>query len=151
MPIVSLPLPIQLVNGNVADGGQVMTDLNAIASNVNANAAASGVNNDITALNALVSLPSGLTVVDWDLTAPNITGGTLTGVSIDSTSTAVTLPTGTNTNQIATMAAIVQAGLSSVLPGQPGGQPIYFLTTRNSFASWTVYVNDSRYKSAQGL
>jgi len=151
MAIVNLPLPITLINGNVADGGQVMTDLNAIASNVNANAAANGVNSDITALTALISLPINLTVTGWNLTNPIITGATIIGATIDSTTTGVTLPVGTNTNQLATMAAVVQAGLSSALPGQPGGQPIYFITSRNGAAQWTVYVNDSRYKSAQGL
>lgn len=48
-------LPFTLTNGTVADATQVMADFNQIVNNVNANAAKNGVNNDITALSALVT------------------------------------------------------------------------------------------------
>lgn len=48
-------LPFTLTNGTVADATQVMADFNQIVNNVNANAAKNGVNNDITALTALVT------------------------------------------------------------------------------------------------
>lgn len=54
MPIIGT-LPTQLLNGTVADAPSVMTDFNYIVQQVNANAAASGANNDITSLLALTT------------------------------------------------------------------------------------------------
>lgn len=51
--ICSTSLPYTFVNGTVADGTQVNANFQAIIACVNANAAKSGVNSDITALNAL--------------------------------------------------------------------------------------------------
>lgn len=138
MSIVSLPLPVQLTNGQVADGGQVMTDLNAIASNVNANAAASGVNGDITQLTALTSVTSnvtfngGLTMNNAALGSPTITGGT-----ISSSTTGVTLPVGTNTTQLATMAALINQAFSSGLPAISAGVADYVTTNDGSIGYWT--------------
>lgn len=138
MSIVSLPLPVQLTNGQVADGGRVMTDLNAIASNVNANAAASGVNGDITQLTALTSVTSnvtfngGLTMNNAALGSPTITGGT-----ISSSTTGVTLPVGTNTTQLATMAALINQAFSSGLPAISAGVADYVTTNDGSIGYWT--------------
>lgn len=123
MAIVSLPLPIQLINGNVADGGQVMTDLNAIASNVNANAAKNGVNSDITSLTALISIAAGLTITGAFITASTIstssfTSGTIVTSTIDAATTGVTQATGTNNTTLATTAFVVQTAFNSGLPGQ---------------------------------
>lgn len=52
-------LPYTLVDGQIADGGQVMSDLNTIANGVNANAAHNGANNDITSLSGLTTPLSG--------------------------------------------------------------------------------------------
>jgi hypothetical protein len=144
MAIVGLPLPIQLINGNVADGGQVMTDLNAIASNVNANAAKNGVNSDITALLALTTIATGVTITNASLLNPTVSGGTFTGISIvgstiDATTTGVTLPVGTNTNQLATMAALLQAAFQATLPGQPGGLFAYYLQSKANVISWQLF------------
>lgn len=48
-------LPFTLTNGTVADATQVMANFNQIVNNTNANGAKNGVNNDITALTALVT------------------------------------------------------------------------------------------------
>lgn len=122
-----------------------MTDLNAIASNVNANAAKNGVNSDITSLTALVSIAAGLTITGATLTNPiinnpTITGGTATGIALDSTSTVPTAPTGTNTTEIASTAFVTQAAFATVLPAQPGGVTIFYLQTQNGVASWSLVV-----------
>jgi hypothetical protein len=49
------PLPVTLTNGTLADANQVMSDFNAIVTNVNTNAAKNGANSDITALSALAT------------------------------------------------------------------------------------------------
>lgn len=129
MSIVSLPLPVQMANGQVADGGQVMTDLNYIASAVNANAAGSGVNSDITQLTNLSTISSNVTFSGGvTLTNPAINGAT-----IDGTTTGVTQPVGTNTNQLATMAALIQQAFSTALPAQSLG----LLTSNGSTAGFT--------------
>src|SRR5713101_7230346 len=120
MAIVSTPLPIQLTNGTVADGGQVMTDLNAIASNVNSNAAQNGVNSDITSLTALTSIPSNLTAIGTTITNGTFNTCSIVGNTIDSTTTGVTQAVGTNTTQLATMAAIVNQAFLTGLPSQTG-------------------------------
>jgi hypothetical protein len=48
-------LPFQLQNGTTADATQVMADFNQIVNNVNANAAKSGANSDITSLTGLTT------------------------------------------------------------------------------------------------
>jgi len=116
LAIVTLPLPIQLINGQVADGGQVQTDLNAIASNVNANAAKNGVNNDITSLTALTSVVSGLSITGASLLNCSFASGSIVGTTIDSTSTGVTQAPGTSTTQLATTAFVVAQAFSGVLP-----------------------------------
>lgn len=151
MTIVTLPLPIQLVNGTVADAGQVMTDLNAIASNVNTNAAKNGVNSDITSLTALTTINAGVTMSGEFITNSTITGGTIVGAAIDTTTTAVTQPVGTNTTQLATMAAIFNQILSTVLPNQAGNSG-KFISTNGVVADWRVipglYMYD--YQNFQG-
>lgn len=77
MPIVTLPFPQPLVNGNVADANQVTADLLAIASGVNENAAANGINTDITELIAAIFTGDGTTGWAYDATGINyISGGT---------------------------------------------------------------------------
>lgn len=61
MPIIT-SLPVILQNGTTADASQVMANFNAIVNAVNANAAKSGVNSDITNITALtvaLSVPQG--------------------------------------------------------------------------------------------
>lgn len=137
MAIVSLPLPIQLINGNVADGGQVMTDLNAIASNVNANAAKNGVNSDITSLTALISIAAGLTITGATITASTYNGGTIVGTSIDATTTVPTAGPGTNTTQIASTAFVTATALSAVLPGISAPVTDYLISNNGSIALWS--------------
>lgn len=48
-------LPVTLQNGTTADATDVMSDLNKIRNDTNANAAANGANNDITSLSALTT------------------------------------------------------------------------------------------------
>src|SRR3974390_3267293 len=48
-------LPYTFVNGQVADANQVMANFNFIVNSTNANAANSGINTNITQLNALVT------------------------------------------------------------------------------------------------
>ena len=141
MAIVTLPLPIQLLNGTVADAGQVMTDLNAIASNVNANAAKNGVNSDITALLALITIAPGVTITGATINGATITnsafiGGTITGTAIDGTSTVPTAPAGTATNQIASTQFVINTAFASALPSQAGNAG-KFVTTNGSVASWS--------------
>lgn len=116
MSIVTLPLPQQLVNGTLADAGQVMTDLNSIASNVNANAAKNGVNSDITQLTALTSIVSGLSLTGASLLNCSFTSGTIVASAIDSTTTGITQALGTNTTQLATTAFVAAQAFSGILP-----------------------------------
>jgi hypothetical protein len=68
------------------------------------------------------------------------------------TPTAPTAAVGTNTTQIATMAALVAQSFSTALPAQPGGTNLYNLTSRASTAAWSVApTNPTVYASANGL
>lgn len=60
MAIVSLPLTVQLANGTPADATQVMTDLNQISTNVNANAAGLSQPNTFTQINTFQQPISGV-------------------------------------------------------------------------------------------
>ena len=51
--------PYQLLNGTVADAGQVMSNFNSLITCVNANAAGNGANTSIVSLSGLLSPPSG--------------------------------------------------------------------------------------------
>jgi microcystin-dependent protein len=51
--IVTVPLPVTLTNGTLADANQVMSDFNAIVTGVNTNGAKNGANSDITSLSVL--------------------------------------------------------------------------------------------------
>lgn len=159
MAIVTLPLPIQLINGNVADGGQVMTDLNAIASNVNANAAKNGVNSDITALTAITSIAPGLTISGATIststfnagtitnstivatgsifTNVTIIGGSISGVTIDGTTTGVTQPGGTNNTTLATTAFAVGLAFGAALPVISPAVANYFVSNDGVIGSWS--------------
>jgi energy-converting hydrogenase Eha subunit H len=141
MAIIGLPLPIQLINGNIADGGQVQTDLNYIASNVNANAAKNGVNNDITALTALTSIVSGLSITGATITSSTFTGGTITLSFIDGTNTGVTQAVGTSTTQLATTEFVANQAFSTALPLQTGNAG-KFLKTNGASASWVFLPPD---------
>lgn len=132
--IVTLPLPITLLNGTVADAGEVMSDLLAIASNVNANAAKNGVNNDITSLTALISIAPGITI-----TGAIIANSSIVNSIIDALTTGVTQPTGTNNTTLATTAFVVNTAFNSQLPAQLGNAG-KFLFTDGTIASW-VFVN----------
>lgn len=136
MAIVGLPLPITLLNGTTADAGQVMTDLNAIASNVNANAAKNGVNNDITQLLALTSIGAGLTITGASIFSSSFANGTITGTAIDATSTVPTAAPGTSTNQIASTAFVIATSFSSALPGISPAVADYFVTNDGTGAFW---------------
>lgn len=136
MTIVSLPLPIALLNGTVADAGQVMTDLNAIASNVNANAAKNGVNSDITSLTALISIAPGLTITGAFIVTSTFNSGTIVGSAIDSATTGVTQAAGTNTTQLATTAFVINTAFASGLPAQ-AGNAFKFVMTNGFVASWS--------------
>lgn len=138
MSIVSLPLPQQLVNGNVADGGQVMADLNAIASNVNANAAKNGVNSDITSLTALTSITSTLTITGWSINNSTLTTPTIIGGLIDSTTIGVTQPSGTNNTTLSTTEFATRLAFNAALPVQPGGTQPYILRSLGGVASWIL-------------
>lgn len=140
MAIVSLPLPITLLNGTTADAGQVMTDLNAIASNVNANAAKNGVNSDITALTALISINSGVTITGATISGSTITSCSIVGCTIDATTTGVTQPTGTNNTTLATTAFVANTAFNSALPSQTGNAG-KFVTTDGTNASWVFLPN----------
>lgn len=137
MAIVTLPLPIQLLNGNVADGGQVMTDLNAIASNVNANAAKNGVNSDITSLTALISINPGLTITGATIFSSSFTSGSIVASTIDSTTTGVTQPVGTSSTQLATTEFVGIVAFNAALPSQAGNAG-KFVTTNGSMAFWSL-------------
>lgn len=137
MAIVTLPLPIQLLNGQIADGGQVMSDLNAIASNVNSNAAKNGVNSDITELTALTALNAGLTLTDATLSNCDFNTGTIVGSAIDSTTTVPTAVTGTSDTTLANTAFVTATAFSGVLPAQPGTTRPYGLFTRSSLPFWS--------------
>lgn len=137
MSIVSLPLTNQLTNGTTADGGQALADLNAIASQVNANAAANGVNGDITQLTNLQSINSGVSVSGWNVASSAITGSSITGCSIDSTTTAVTQPQGTNNNTVATMAALAAQSFSSALPAISISVKNQLVSNNGSSGLWT--------------
>ena len=137
MAIVTLPLPIQLINGNIADGGQVMTDLNAIASNVNANAAKNGINDDITALTALLSIGPGLSLSGATINDSTLTNCILVMCMIDGTTTGVTQPPGTNTTQLATCAFATNLAFQTALPAQAGNAG-KFVTTNGVTASWSA-------------
>lgn len=137
MAIVNLPLPINLLNGTVADAGQVMTDLNAIASNVNANAAKNGVNNDITQLTALISIASGLTITGATITSSVFTNGAIVSSTIDGTTIGVTQATGTNNTTLATTAFVVAMAFSAALPAISPAVANFIVSNDGSVASWT--------------
>lgn len=143
MAIVSLPLPITLLNGTTADAGQVMTDLNAIASNVNANAAKNGVNSDITSLTALISIAAGLTITGASIFNSSFTNGSIIGSTIDGTSTGVTQATGTSTLQLATTAFVANQAFSTALPNQAGNAG-KFLKTDGTNAFWSFIPPDAQ-------
>ena len=73
MSIIS-SLPYTLTNGQTADATQVMANFNQIVNNVNANAAASGANADITSLSALTT-----PLTPGQGGTPLFSGGTTTG------------------------------------------------------------------------
>ena len=137
MTIVSLPLPITLINGTVADAGQVMQDLNAIASNVNANAAKNGVNSDITSLTALISVNSGVTATGWTISNSTINTSSLVGCTIDATTTSVTQPIGTSNKTLATTEFVANTAFSTSLPAISPGVANFFVTNNGSVASWS--------------
>jgi len=137
MAIVALPLPIQLINGNVADGGQVMTDLNYIASQVDANAAKNGVNSDITSLTALISIAPGLTITGATISGSTFTNGSIIGSTIDATSTGVTQPPGTNNTTLATTAFVIATAFSAALPAISPAVANFFITNNGVIASWS--------------
>lgn len=136
MAIVLLPLPIQLINGTVADAGQVMTDLNAISSNVNANAAKNGVNSDITALTALISVNSGVTVTGWSISGSTLTNCSLVGCTIDATTTGVTQPAGTNNTTLATTEFVANTAFSTGLPAISPAVADFFVTNNGVTGFW---------------
>lgn len=136
MAIVALPLPIQLINGNVADGGQVMTDLNYIASQVDANAAKNGVNSDITALTALLSISAGLTITGAFITNSTFTSGSIVSSTIDALTTVPTAAPGTATNQIASTAFVANTAFATALPSQTGNAG-KFVSTNGVNAFWS--------------
>jgi hypothetical protein len=131
-------LPIQLINGTIADAGQVMTDLNAIASNVNTNAAKNGINSDITQLTALISIVSGLSITGATISGSTFTSGTITNSFIDGTNTGTTQALGTSTTQLATTQFVANQAFSTALPLQTGNGG-KFLETDGTNASW-VYL-----------
>ncbi len=137
--IVTLPLPITLLNGTLADAGQVMSDLLAIASNVNANAAKNGVNSDITALTALVSIAPGLTITGATITASTFIGGSIVGTAIDATSTVPTAALGTTGNGLASLDFVNQQAFSTVLPAQAGNAGKSLQT--NGFSAFWALIN----------
>lgn len=137
MAIVALPLPIQLINGNVADGGQVQTDLNYIASQTNANAAKNGVNSDITALTALLSISPGLTITGAVITASTINSSSIIGSTIDGTTTGVTEPPGTNDTTLATTAFVISTAFATALPAISLAVKDDFITNNGATAFWS--------------
>lgn len=153
--IISLPLTNQLTNGTTADGGQVLADLNAVASQVNANAAKNGVNNDITQLLALTSVPANVTAAGWTLTSatintPTLSGGTITGSAIDSTTTGVTQAAGDNTTKLATTAYVVSYAaplVSPALTGTPTAPTAAFGTNTTQVAT-TAFVATQSFSTA---
>ena len=64
-------IPDLLQNGTTADATQIMANFNAIMSDVNANAAANGVNSDITNLTALTQATAATAFVVSNTTASN--------------------------------------------------------------------------------
>lgn len=136
MPIIGLPLPQQLVNGTIADAGEVMTDLNFLASNVNANAAKNGVNSDITSLTALTSIVSGLSITGATITSSTFTNGSIVNSTIDGSNTGVTQALGTSTTQFATTEFVNNQAFSTVLPNQAGNGG-KFLKTDGTNATWS--------------
>lgn len=151
MNIISLPLPVTLVNGIVADGGQVQTDLNYIATAVNANAASSGANNDITSLDALLNLPPNLSAKGLSLTNSTINLSTINTSSIDSSTVGVTQPIGTSSKQLATMEAVTQAAFFASLPGITNLVKDYLTTNDGSVGSWTKLLKNSVIHFADAL
>lgn len=141
MAIVTLPLPQQLVNGTTADAGPVMQNFNALASNVNANAAKNGVNSDITSLTALISIPSGLAITGATISGSTFTNGTISTSLIDGTNTGVTQALGTSTTQFATTEFVANQAFSTVLPAQAGNNG-KFLKTNGTAASWSYVTPD---------
>ena len=90
---VPVTLPYTLTNGTTADANQVMGDFNALVTALQNAAAASGANNDITALNALTTplTPSqGGTNVFTGATA----GGTANALTLNVTPNSFTLVNG---------------------------------------------------------
>lgn len=151
MAIIALPYPIQLINGNVADGGQVQADFNYAASQVNANAAKNGVNSDISALTALVSINSGVTVTGWAIGASTLTSSSIIACTIDATTTGVTQAAGTNNTTLATTAFVIAQAFSSALPAISPPVSNFFVTNNGSIASWSNLLRTGTIRFADSI
>jgi hypothetical protein len=78
------PLPNNIVDGQDIDAPPVMANFNQIVANVNANAAANGVNADITALNAITTpLPIGAFNAPQAFTPLDASGAGLTFTGVN--------------------------------------------------------------------
>lgn len=72
--IIPTPLPYIFQNGTVADATQVNADLNTIVNSINAGAASSGANSDITSLNTLDHVTVTNAVTAGTVSATKVTG-----------------------------------------------------------------------------
>ena len=114
MPIIGA-LPFTIANGQLEDAVPVMANYNAIVAAVNANAAANGVNTDITSMTSLGSIQH---FVQMTLGAAVASGLTVTGGTTTDTLTV----SGTTTNTgLSTFAALTATGLVTFSnnPGNP--------------------------------
>lgn len=113
---ISSSYPYNLQNGVTADATQVMANFLQIQNDVNANAAHSGVNSDITQLTGLttaLSIAQGGTGAQTSAAALAALGGApLLSPAFSGTPTAPTASPGTNTTQLATTAFVVASYLT---------------------------------------
>lgn len=126
-------LPFNLLNGTLADASQVMSNYNAIIASVTATCAASGTNNDITAINGLttpLSIPQGGSRVyagsvptTGTVNAAIVTTLSPSGYTLTQGNIVCFIPSGPNTGAV-TLAAngtavtnvVKQGGASGVAP-----------------------------------
>jgi microcystin-dependent protein len=151
---ISPSYPDLLQNGNPADASQVMADFYQIQNDVNANAAASGANTDITSLTGLTT-PLGIAFGGTGASTASaallaLAGAPLASPAFTGTPTAPTPSPGDNSTNLATTAFVAALIASQVFvaPGTvvayagattspPGG----YLFCDGSAVSRTTYAN----------
>ena len=134
-------IPVTLLNGTIADATQVMANFDAIQTSVNANAAANGINNDITQLTGLttaLSVSQGGTGVTSFTSHGVITGGPA-GLNSTGAGVAGSVLTSNGSTADPTFQPSVPTG--SIILWSTNTAPTSFLECNGTAVSRTIYAN----------